>query len=185
MTAEYLKEKQIKAVPYDKVLGFCLMREKEYNARLELITNLPQFKALEQNRKNAKHPVLKEEERITGILKDLKKKEKIDEELYTALKPRGSKPAQLYGLSKVHKMDVPLRPIVSIPGTAYDKIGKWVSHWLDIIPESKIQTDTKNVKKELKNIKLDEDEVLISFDVTQLYTNVPVDDSIEMAAIKL
>ena len=118
-------------------------------------------------------------------MKALLKKELIDEELYKTLKPRGSKPAQLYGLAKVHKEDVPLRPIVSIPGTAYDNLGRWISKWLNKVPESRISTSSEDVKKEMKTLKLDQDEVLISFDVTQLYTNVPLDESIEMATKKL
>lgn len=72
-----------------------------------------------------------------------------------------------------------------MPGTSYDKLGRWISKWLEKIPESKIQTNTESVRNSLKNIHLDQEENLISFDVTQLYTNVPVNDSIELAATKL
>ena len=115
-------------------------------------------------------------------MKQFRKDGKIDKDLYKILKPVGSKPARMYGLAKVHKQDTPLRPIVSMPGTSYDKIGRWVSKWLDKIPESHIKTSTVDVRNSIKNIKLAPDEALISFDVTQLYTFVPVDESIEMAA---
>ena len=91
----------------------------------------------------------------------------------------------MYGLAKVHKVDIALRPIVSMPGTSYHKIGQWISKWLDKIPESHIQTSTEDVRNSIKDKILASDEVLISFDVTQLYTFVPVDESIEMAAKKL
>ena len=64
---------------------------------------LPQFENVTQKRKNAMHPVLKEEERILDTLKSLKSKGLIDDVLYTKIKPRGSQPARLYGLAKVHK----------------------------------------------------------------------------------
>ena len=185
MTYEYLQENKLKAVPFDKGLGFCIMKECDYYARLDTITDLSQFKVLEITRKNQKNPVIKEENRIRDKLKYLLQNGKIDQELYQSLKPRGSKPAQIYGLAKVHKIDIPLRPIVSMPGTSYGKIGQWVSKWLAKIPEAKINTSTEKVKKELKFLKLDNDEVLISFDVTQLYTYVPVNESIEMAAKRL
>ena len=113
------------------------------------------------------------------------KNSKISAELYKCLKPTGSKPAQLYGLAKVHKEEIPLRPIVSIPGSSYDKIGRWVSKWLEKVPESKINTSTESVKKDIQNLKLGTNDCLVSFDVTQLYTFVPVEESIEMAAVKL
>ena len=102
------------------------------------------------------------------------------------MRPTGSKPAQIYGLSKVHKDDTPLRPIVSIPGTSYDKIGRFVSKWLEKVPESKIQTSSKDVKDEIKGIVLlNEGERLVSSDIVQLYTYVPLAQSIEIAAMKL
>ena len=99
--------------------------------------------------------------------------------------PRGSKPAHIYGLAKVHKEGIPLRPIVSIPGTSYDKIGKWVSRWLEKVLESKINTSSDDVRNSIRNLKLASSEVLISLDVSSLYTNVPVSESIEKAAKRL
>ena len=46
------------------------------------------------------HPVLKEEQRITNILKDLLKSEAISKQLYESLKPTGSQAPRLYGLEK-------------------------------------------------------------------------------------
>ena len=45
----------------------------------------------------------------------------------------------------------------------------------------KIQTISENAKTRATSIELDADEVLISFDVTQLYTFEPLDESIEIA----
>ena len=52
----------------------------------------------------------------TKIRKTLKNLERIDElptQLYRRLKPTGSKPPLFYGLPKIHKVDIPLRPIVA------------------------------------------------------------------------
>ena len=82
------------------------------------------------------------------------------------------------GLAKVHKTDTPLRPIVSMPGSAYYKVAKKVADWLSLVPECRINTSTEKVSAKIKNISLSEEEQLISFDVTSLYTNVPVRESI-------
>ena len=47
------------------------------------------------------------------------------------------------------------------------------------------RAETSDVSKEIRKLKLEHDESLVSLDVTQLYTHVPLDESIEMAAIKL
>ena len=57
-------------------------------------------------------------------------KGKIETELYDYLKPRESLPSRNYGLPKAHKECVPLRPIVSMPGTAYHTLGEWISKCL-------------------------------------------------------
>ena len=107
LTKKYLKEKDLLAIPFDKGIGICIMKRETYNSKMEAIINLPQFEKVEKKRKNEKHPVIKEEERVISILKSLKEQNKIDEELYHSLHPRGSQPARLYGLAKVHKTKHP------------------------------------------------------------------------------
>ena len=47
-TFEFLKANKLKAIPYDKGLGFCIMTEGDYRKRLEEIINLQQFKPQEK-----------------------------------------------------------------------------------------------------------------------------------------
>ena len=147
---------------------------------MDSLIQLPQFEKMEKKRKNAKHPVLKEEERITDILKDLKDKKCISDNMYNRLKPSGSQPPRLYGLAKVHKKDTPLRPVLSMPGSAYNNVAKQVAKWLSHVPECNINTSTKAICDSLRTTQLNEDEELVSFDVTSLYTNVPVKEAIEV-----
>ena len=100
--------------------------------------------------------------------------------MFNQLKPRGSQAPRLYGLAKVHKANTPVRPIVSFPGSAYHNVAKQVAYWLSLVPECKINSSTETVNKLIKNTQLNDDECLISFDVTSLYTNVPVKEAIEV-----
>ena len=79
---------------------------------MDKIIALPQFEILEKHRKNAKHLVLKEEERVVGILKSLHQEKRIIDNLLGILRPRVSQPARLYGLAKVHRADTPMRPVL-------------------------------------------------------------------------
>ena len=144
--------------------------------------DLPQFQKYENKRKNAKNPIVKEEERITDILKKLRKENKISENLYDVMKPVGSQPPRLYGLAKVHKDDCPVRPVVSMPGSPYHRVAQQVAFWLSHVPECKINSNTKDIRDSLKDINLDESECLVSFDIVSLYTNVPVREAIEVCA---
>ena len=182
MTKKYLKDNKLLAVPFDKGVGICLMSKDSYNKKMDKLIKLPQFKKLEKGRSNAKNPILKEEERVLNTLKDLKKKGKISENLFDKMKPVGSQPARLYGLAKIHKTDIPMRPVLSMPGSAYHGVAQVVSNWLSNVPECQINCNTKTICDALKYVNLEKDESIVSFDVTSLYTNVPVIEAIERCA---
>ena len=182
MTKKYLKQNNLLAVPFDKGIGICVMKREDYESKLDNIINLPQFEKITSTRKNAKHPVLKEEERIITTLKRLHEEDNISAELFDKLKPRGSQPARLYGLAKVHKAAVPVRPVLSMPGSAYHKVGIQIADWLSVVDECKINTSTKEISESLNTIHLEDDEELVSFDVSSLYTNVPVMEAINVCA---
>ena len=69
------------AIPFDKGVRICIMKRSVYNEKLDAIIQLPQFKYVKP-RKNAKHPLLKEEERVVNTLKALRDAWNIDETLY-------------------------------------------------------------------------------------------------------
>merc|ERR1711891_74703 len=98
--------------------------------------------SINKNRKNAKNPVLKEEDRVLTLLKTLLEENKIDEVLYHRLKPMGSQTARLYGLAKVHKEDIPMRPVLSMPGSVYYRIAEYVAEHLAKVPQCSISTST-------------------------------------------
>ena len=123
LTRRYLKEKQLLAVPFDKEIGICVMPTATYNEKIKKITD----QKVEPTRKNAKNPILKEEERIISFLKDMNSSGKLSDTLMKKLQPSGSQPPRLYGLAKIHKDRVPLRPVLSMPGSPYHKIALQVS----------------------------------------------------------
>ena len=69
-----------------------------------------------------------------------------------------------------------------MPGSAYHKIGKQIATWLSVVPECQINTSTKKICDSLKNVKLQPDEELVSFDFCSLYTNMPVKEAIGVCA---
>ena len=182
MTKKYLKDNHLMAVPFDKGIGICIMSNDKYNSKLQDIIDLPQFEKVHPKRKNEKNPIVKEEERITAALKKLKENNKISETMFTQLKPSGSQPPRLYGLAKIHKRHVPVRPVLSMPGSSYYKIGHQVSKWLSVVIECNINSSTKEISDTLPEIEVDEETEMISFDATSLYTNVPLKEAISDCA---
>ena len=56
------------------------------------------------------------------------------------------------------------------------------TQWLNVVEECKIHANTKLICDSLQTITLPEDEEIISFDVSSLYTNVPVMEAINICA---
>ena len=106
------------------------MKEDTYRTKLEDITNGSQFEKITNTRKNARHIIIKEEERINEVIETLQNEGKINTTLASLLTSRGGQPPRLYGLAKIHKDDIPIRPVVSMPGSPYYNIGKrWPNGW--------------------------------------------------------
>ena len=185
MTKRFLKEHELLAVPFDKGTGICLMKSTTYKSKIAEILQLRQFENIQITRKNAKNMSVKEEERINDILQELLHTHEIDETSFEDMKSMGGQLPRLYGLAKIHKPNVPIRPVLSMSGSPYYKIAEKVTKWLSMVPESRINCSTKKTVDQLKDVTLDPDEVVISFDVSSLYTNVPVNEAIEEAADRL
>ena len=112
---------------FDKGVGICVMKRSTYHEKMKAIIDLPQFKKVINRRKNAKHTVFKEGERVNKILKTLQEEEKLSEALYKSMKARGSQPARLYGLAKVHKRTLQLDPCYQCRGL---HTTRWQFRWL-------------------------------------------------------
>ena len=89
-----------------------VMKKEEY---LEKGNNLLKGEKTYQNLR--RDPVNKYRDKFIDALQDLKEKWMIDKSLYKKLYLTTDQPPEFYGLSKVHKSDMPLQPSVSFVGT--------------------------------------------------------------------
>ena len=146
--------------------------------KCDALLNLPQF----QKQLATKDPISTEEKKFRNKLDKMRKRGLISEEFYKKVVPCGSQPARFYGLAKVRKKDTPLRPIVSMPGSVYHKLSLEIAEWLKKLPEANINTKVKDVQTALSALHLEDDEEIVSLDVESLFTNVPVHETISLAA---
>ena len=82
--------------------------------------------------------------------------------------------AKFYGLVKLHKQDHPLRPVVSLVNYPTERIAKQLYKVLYNcfpLPLSHIK-NAEVLRKEIINLRVPEDHILLSLDVVSLYTNV-------------
>ncbi|BHF82634.1 hypothetical protein SprV_0802577300 [Sparganum proliferum] len=92
-----------------------------------------------------------------------------------AAKANDASMARFYGLPKVHKQGVPLRPIVSLRGTPTFGLSKWLYQRLCFLSKDSEWT-AKSVEEfltRIKHLEVEADEVMVSFDVISLFTSIP------------
>eukprot|EP00061_Rhincodon_typus_P003756 g20896.t1 len=115
--------------------------------------------------------------KITQILKRLKDAGQITKMDNMRMKPEGTNITLcFYGLLKVHKPDIPLRIIVSPPGTPSHKLVKdlqqRLKHLTDGSPHSFHSAQEFLIT--LENIKISDDEIMVSFGVTALFISIDI-----------
>ena len=73
------------------------------------------------------------EAHIQRRLLQLKKEGLLPSNIYSRIRPTGSQRPRMYGLPKIHKQDVPLRPILSMTGSAQHQLAQWLTSVIDSV----------------------------------------------------
>jgi hypothetical protein len=93
----------------------------------------------------------------------------------------------MYGLPKIHKPDIPLRPIISSIGSPCFALAGYLLRILKPLA-GKSNSYIKNsyhFVQLLNSVTPQVSDILVSFDVTSMFTNIPVDEALEIISGKL
>ena len=129
-----------------------------------------------------KDPSTKIKTKTLKQLKVLKDNEFIDNKLYYYLKPTDSPAPRFYGQPKIHKPGVPIRPIISYSGSPLYNLNKYIANVL----KAYVRDENNNTKNStmfslyIRNVPIEDDEIMVSFDVTSLYTNIAIIDTLNI-----
>nr|VZI00812.1 unnamed protein product [Spirometra erinaceieuropaei] len=118
---------------------------------------------------------------LDKTLADMQTSKAISKSVRLAIKPVDAAAPRFYGLPKVHKSGVPLRPIVSLSGAPTFNLAQWLFRNLRSLTSNACTTvcSATQFLGRIKGMRLTEDEVMVSFDVTSLFTSIPQDLAIE------
>lgn len=101
--------------------------------------------------------------------------------------PTVAQTPRIYGLPKIHKANMPMRPIIAANGGPAHKMAAILNNRIkDLVgkTEHSIKNSTDFISK-IKHLKLDQTDILVSFDVESLFTRVPVKQACQIIENKL
>lgn len=106
--------------------------------------------------------------------------------LYYKLYPGDAIPC-IYRLPKIHKECTPLRPIVS----SINLVTYNIAEYLDTILFPLVENIPHHIKNsmdfttKIRQIKLEAEETMVSYDITSLFTCIPIGDAVQAVKRKL
>ena len=104
----------------------------------------------------------------------------MDQSQYFTLKPTDSQAPRFYGLPKIHKASIPIRPTVSYSGSPLFNLSQYIANILKPYTLFNKQhcKNSKEFSEFIRAHTIEEDETMVSFDVKALYTNVFIEDAL-------
>ena len=148
-----------------------VMGKEDYISKAQELLAQPAYRSIPRD------PTNKVKAQLITNLRKIKKENNLDEGMYKAMYPTGCVPPKFYGLPKIHNTGNPLSPIVSSRGSVTYGVAKFLSKVLKPLGGKSpyhIQS-TCNFVSKAKGITLQLGECLTSYDVTSLFTSVPID----------
>jgi hypothetical protein len=171
------KNKSIIITRPDKGRGVVVMDRADYIQKMNTILDDRSAFALINH-----DPTLDNENELTRFLLVLRKEGFISDQEYKLACPTGSRPARIYGVPKLHKKEenYPLRPVMSATKTVAYGLGKMLAYRLNTLRTSPYMIKDRSdfVRKISKSKHVDKK--MISFDVTSLFTKVPLTYTIDL-----
>ena len=116
------------------------------------------------------------------IVKEMIENNEITEQYGKRLKPNSCRAPRLTGYPKIHKSEVPLRGVVSFIGSPYENISKALVPILRSLQgrSGHYIKNGRQLKEIVKEWTIQRDEILVSYDVEQLYPSIPISKALDL-----
>ena len=166
----------------DKGVAIVIMDKEDYQEKAKaLLEDQGTYKALKSD------PTNRIKTKLISLLKKIKSEGGIDDIQYKKMYPTGGVPPKFYGLPKIHKRGIPLRPIVSSRGSISYEVAKKLARILKPLVGSSPHhiKNTGDFIEQIKHVTLQADETITSYDVSALFTSLPIEAAINIIQRRL
>ena len=159
-----------------KGVALVVMNKEDYEKKEEELLTQTTYNNITND------PTTRYKNKLINLLKIIKTQGGISGALYKKLYPTGAGVPKFYGLPKIHKKETPLRPIVFSMGSVSHATSKELARTLKpLVGRSPYHIhNNQDLLEDLKSLKLEKDECLMSFDVQALFTSVPIQPAIQI-----
>ena len=152
------------------------------------INDTTKFRAVDAERPKTRgrppkryHPLFQKEKDLESTVRRI-----LPKPIAVSVRPTGSRLAHLYGLPKTHKERLAVHPILSATRTYNYGLAKWLEEKLQPLSYDQYTiTDTFEFVAEIRVLQINNDDILVSYNVSSLFTNVPLEETIQVLADKL
>jgi len=89
---------------------------------------------------------------------------------------------------KLHKTDIPIRPVINNRTAPAYKLARYLTKTLDqyiLLNNYSNVTNSTNLANDLTKLEIHENHRMISFDIKDLYVNLPIDETLNIIKTKL
>ena len=169
-------DENIVILPADQERVTVVMDKTDYNDKMDSLVNDKQtYKVLKRD------PVPALQRKLNNKMLTLKKTDKNDLRRYNRLRCSVPQPPKLYGLPKLHKPNMPMRPIVSFCGSPTYQLSRYLTNVLKpLTDESRHKPQsTENLIDAIKTTQIPDNHKLVSFDLKSLFTSIPLQLALE------
>ena len=174
--SELKKDRDHIVLTADKMVAMVIMDRQDYINEANTLLNQNTYRSIPQD------PTNTIKNKLINILKRVKSQTGLSNLTYKATYPTGCVPPKFCGVPKIHKLETPLRPIVSSCGSVTYGVAKELAKICKpLVGKSPHHIhSTQDFVEQVKHNTLAPGECLSSYDVSALFTSVPVDQALNI-----
>ena len=175
------KDRSIVILPADKGRATVILDATDYKDKMNQLLSDGSYQKLKRD------PTRRIERRIQDELKHVEVLGEIPQQQRQKLSPSFTQPPKLYGLPKIHKVNVPCRPIVSSIDSPTYALAKEMARILSPLAGSSSSyiKNSEHFAEMIESTTLSSCDLLVSFDIKNLFTNVPIPETMSRVAALL
>ncbi|XP_076056313.1 uncharacterized protein LOC143034262 [Oratosquilla oratoria] len=170
--AELRRDRSIVVLTSDKGRSTVVLDKEDYDQKaLALLQDTQTYTIVPQD------PTKKLQAKVERELKELRENRIINDVEWKKMRPGDSTIPKFYGLPKVHKENIPLRPIVAFRNSPTYHLASYLAKLLrPLVTDSPhmLQNSADFIER-IKGLNLRSGDVLVSFDVQSMFTSIPRD----------